>query len=49
VLLDRALFGYPTILVGGGELRVEIEIDPVRLRELTGAQTLALASALTAR
>jgi prolyl-tRNA editing enzyme YbaK/EbsC (Cys-tRNA(Pro) deacylase) len=46
VILDQALFGYPTVLVGGGELRIEIEIDPVRLRELTGAQVISLASAL---
>jgi prolyl-tRNA editing enzyme YbaK/EbsC (Cys-tRNA(Pro) deacylase) len=48
VLLDQALFGYPTILVGGGELRVEVEVDPVRLRELIGAQTLVLTNVLTA-
>jgi prolyl-tRNA editing enzyme YbaK/EbsC (Cys-tRNA(Pro) deacylase) len=49
VILDQALFGYPTILVGGGELRVEVEIDPIRLRDLTGAQALSLMSALAAR
>jgi prolyl-tRNA editing enzyme YbaK/EbsC (Cys-tRNA(Pro) deacylase) len=49
VILDQTLFGYPTVLVGGGELRVEIEIDPIRLGELTDAQTISLASALTMR
>jgi prolyl-tRNA editing enzyme YbaK/EbsC (Cys-tRNA(Pro) deacylase) len=48
VILDQALFGYPTVLVGGGELRVEIEIDPLRLRELTDAQTLSLTAVLKA-
>jgi prolyl-tRNA editing enzyme YbaK/EbsC (Cys-tRNA(Pro) deacylase) len=46
VILDQTLFGYPTVLVGGGELQVEIEIDPLRLRELTDAQTIALATVL---
>jgi prolyl-tRNA editing enzyme YbaK/EbsC (Cys-tRNA(Pro) deacylase) len=48
VIVDQALFGYPTVLVGGGELRVEIEIDPARLREIADAQTISLARALLA-
>jgi Cys-tRNA(Pro) deacylase len=42
VLLDEELFDYPTVLVAAGEVAVEIEIEPARLAEITGAAVLAL-------
>lgn len=42
VLLDRAVLEHPTVLVAAGEVRVEVEIDPARLRTITGARVLSL-------
>ena len=42
MLLDAALFEHPTVLVAAGEVAVEIEIQPARLAEITGASVLAL-------
>jgi prolyl-tRNA editing enzyme YbaK/EbsC (Cys-tRNA(Pro) deacylase) len=42
VLLDEHLFEFPTVLVAGGEVAVEIEIDPVRLAEITGSKVVAV-------
>lgn len=44
VLMDEQLFAFPSIVSAAGEVAVEIEIDPVRLREMTGAQILAFAA-----
>lgn len=45
VLMDEQLFAYPTIVSAAGEVAVEIEIAPERLRDMTGAQVLAFAAA----
>jgi Cys-tRNA(Pro)/Cys-tRNA(Cys) deacylase len=42
VLIDRALLGYESILVGAGAVGVEIEIAPSDLQALTGARVIAL-------
>jgi Cys-tRNA(Pro) deacylase len=44
VLMDEQLFAFPTVVSAAGEVAVEIEIDPARLREMTGAQVLAFAA-----
>lgn len=44
VLMDEQLFAQPTILSAAGEVAVEIEIDPARMRDLTGARVLSFAS-----
>jgi Cys-tRNA(Pro) deacylase len=41
VLMDERLFAFPTILSAAGEIAVEIEVDPRRLRDLTSAEVLA--------
>lgn len=42
VLLDESLMDHPTVLVAAGEVAVEIEIDPRRLAQITGAKVMAL-------
>lgn len=42
VFVDEALLAFPTILVGAGEVAVEIEISPRALGEITNAETLPL-------
>lgn len=37
VLIDDALMTFPTILIGAGEIRVEVEISPIQLRAITRA------------
>jgi len=44
VLMDTSLLKHPTVLVGGGEAGVEIEIAPLLLREVTSAIALDLAA-----
>jgi prolyl-tRNA editing enzyme YbaK/EbsC (Cys-tRNA(Pro) deacylase) len=44
VLMDEQLFAHPTVVSAAGEVAVEIEIDPERLRQMTGAQVLAFAA-----
>ena len=44
VLLDESLMDHPTVLVAAGEVAVEIEIDPRRLAQITGATVLSLTS-----
>jgi len=43
VLLGGELFEHRTVLVAAGEVAVEIEIEPARLAEITGAVVLAMA------
>jgi Cys-tRNA(Pro)/Cys-tRNA(Cys) deacylase len=43
VLIDESLFQFETILIGAGEPGVEIEINPVDLLALTGAERVPLA------
>jgi prolyl-tRNA editing enzyme YbaK/EbsC (Cys-tRNA(Pro) deacylase) len=45
VLIDESLFNFPSILIGAGEVGVEIEIAPATLKEITAAITLAFARA----
>jgi len=42
VLLDEQLFEFPTVLVAGGEVAVELEIDPARLAAITGNRVVAV-------
>lgn len=42
VLIDRALQGYESILIGAGVAGVEIEIAPADLNRLTRARVIAL-------
>ena len=42
VVMDRELLEQPTILTGAGEVLVEIEVDPRRLQEVTGARLLSV-------
>ncbi|MES1245584.1 MAG: YbaK/EbsC family protein [Acidobacteriota bacterium] len=42
VLLDESLFAHPTILVAGGEVAVEIEINPCSLAKITRASALPM-------
>lgn len=42
VFMDEALHAFSTILVGAGEVAVEIEISPRALGEITCAETLPL-------
>jgi len=44
VLIDESLLDHPTVLVAAGEVAVEVEIEPARLVEITGAQVLAVTS-----
>lgn len=48
VVIDEEVMRQPTILTGAGEVKVEIELDPRRLREVTGARVMALTSELEA-
>lgn len=43
VFMDRALLDFPTVLVGAGAVRVEIELAPSDLQAITGAEVLDLA------
>ncbi len=49
VLLDESLLEHPAVLVGGGRVEVEIEIDPRDLRDVTGANVMALTLAPASR
>lgn len=42
VLVDEGLMAFPTILVGAGEVAVEVELSPQALRDITGAEVLPL-------
>lgn len=42
VLIDESLMGYESILIGAGEIGVEIEISPKALKKLTNAMPLDL-------
>jgi prolyl-tRNA editing enzyme YbaK/EbsC (Cys-tRNA(Pro) deacylase) len=46
VLMDEDLLRFPTVLTAAGEVAVEIEIDPSRLREIAGATMLRGATKL---
>lgn len=39
IVVDRLLFDYPTILVGGGATGIEIELSPSDLVRISGART----------
>ncbi|HKP53051.1 MAG TPA: YbaK/EbsC family protein [Chloroflexia bacterium] len=43
IFMDRALLGYPTVLVGAGVVGVEVELAPSDLQAITGAEVLDLA------
>lgn len=38
VVVDRLLLGYPTVLVGGGAAKIEIELSPADLVLISGAK-----------
>ena len=42
VLMDRGLLEFPTVLVGGGAVGVEIELAPRHLREAAEAEVMVL-------
>lgn len=42
VLIDMGIMGFPTVLVGGGEVGVEIEISPQALEEVTQGTVVPL-------
>lgn len=42
VVMDEDLTAFPTILIGAGEVAVEIEISPQALRDITRAEVLPL-------
>lgn len=42
VVVDRGLLGYMTVLVGGGAVGVEIEVDPSHLTQATNAIVIDL-------
>lgn len=48
VLIDEALMQFPSVLIGGGEVGVEIEIAPQSLKQITDAAVLPLAARKTA-
>lgn len=37
VIVDKGLFDYPTVLIGGGATGIEIELSPTDLVQLSGA------------
>ena len=37
VVVDRLLFDYPTVLIGGGAAKIEIELSPSDLVRISGA------------
>lgn len=43
VIMDRALFGYPTITVGGGAMGIEVELAPYDVCTMSGATVTELA------
>ncbi|MGH2516743.1 MAG: aminoacyl-tRNA deacylase [Ktedonobacterales bacterium] len=42
VVLDAGLFDFPTILIGGGEVGVEIELTPAALQRAAHATVLSI-------
>jgi Cys-tRNA(Pro)/Cys-tRNA(Cys) deacylase len=44
VLVDKGLFDYPTVLVGGGATGVEVELTPPDLVRLSAATVAAIAT-----
>lgn len=44
VFMDEKLFEFQTVLIGAGEIGVEIEIRPSHLKEITKAEILAIAA-----
>jgi Cys-tRNA(Pro)/Cys-tRNA(Cys) deacylase len=43
VFIDESLVAFPTVLIGAGEVRVEIEISPGALKEVTQAEVVPIA------
>lgn len=48
VYLDDALLRYPSVLIAGGEVGVEIEMEPRDLLRLTGASVLSMTAPVEA-
>lgn len=42
VMMDEGLMGFPTVLIGSGEVGAEIEISPEFLKKITQAKVLPL-------
>jgi Cys-tRNA(Pro)/Cys-tRNA(Cys) deacylase len=44
VVVDRPLFDYPTVLIGGGATAIEIELSPADLVRISGATVESITS-----
>ncbi|MGB3905882.1 MAG: YbaK/EbsC family protein [Anaerolineae bacterium] len=43
VFLDQGIMDFPTVLIGGGEVGVEIEISPRALQHMTDGEVVSIA------